>query len=37
MTPKNKAYLEKSQLQEFQLGAIFGYGPESGRKKSCAP
>ena len=30
MTPKNKAYLEKSQLQEFQLGAIFGYGPEVG-------
>src|SRR5712664_343725 len=29
MTPKNKAYLEKSQLQEFQLGAIFGYGPEA--------
>ncbi len=28
MTPKNKAYLEKSQLMEFKLGAIFGYGPE---------
>src|ERR1700691_1091150 len=23
MAPKNKAYLEKSQLMEFQLGAIF--------------
>jgi histidine ammonia-lyase len=30
LTPKNKAYLEKSQLMEFQLGAIFGYGPEVG-------
>ena len=28
MEPKNKAYLEKSQLMEFRLGAIFGYGPE---------
>jgi len=28
LTPKNKAYLENSQLQEFRLGAIFGYGPE---------
>src|SRR5260370_13937946 len=28
MTPKNKAYLEQSQLQEFRLGSIFGYGPE---------
>ncbi len=28
MTPKNKEYLEKSQLQEFRLGAIDGYGPE---------
>src|SRR5271166_3317646 len=28
MTPKNKDYLEKSQLQEFRLGAIGGYGPE---------
>ena len=28
LSPKNKAYLEKSQLMEFQLGAIFGYGPE---------
>jgi histidine ammonia-lyase len=28
MLPKNKAYLEKSQLQEFRLGAIMGYGPE---------
>ena len=28
MSPKNKAYLEKSQLQEFRLGAIWGYGPE---------
>jgi histidine ammonia-lyase len=33
MTPKNKAYLEKSQLQEFQLGAIFGYGPEVGEEE----
>src|SRR5580692_3176783 len=30
LTPKNKAYLEKSQLMGFQLGAIFGYGPEVG-------
>ncbi len=28
MSPKNKAYLEKSQLEEFRLGAIMGYGPE---------
>ena len=28
LTPKNKEYLEKSQLQEFRLGAIGGYGPE---------
>ena len=28
MSPKNKAYLEKSQLQEFRLGTIMGYGPE---------
>jgi histidine ammonia-lyase len=28
LTPKNKEYLEKSQLQEFRLGAIDGYGPE---------
>jgi histidine ammonia-lyase len=28
LAPKNKAYLERSQLQGFQLGAIFGYGPE---------
>lgn len=28
MSPKNRAYLEKSQLQEFRLGAIMGYGPE---------
>jgi len=28
MTPKNKAYLQNSQLQEFRLGAIMGYGPE---------
>ena len=28
MSPKNKAYLEKSQLQEFRLGAVGGYGPE---------
>src|SRR5579863_1207039 len=30
LTRKKKAYLEKSQLMEFQLGAIFGYGPEVG-------
>lgn len=28
MTPENKAYLEKSQLQGFRLGAVWGYGPE---------
>ena len=28
MSPKNKAYLEKSQLEEFRLGAIMGFGPE---------
>ncbi len=28
MTLQNKAYLEKSQLQGFRLGAVFGYGPE---------
>ncbi|MGC2029314.1 MAG: aromatic amino acid ammonia-lyase [Steroidobacteraceae bacterium] len=28
MSPKNKAYLEKSQLQEFRIGAVWGYGPE---------
>jgi histidine ammonia-lyase len=28
LTPKNKAYLERAQLQEFRLGAIGGYGPE---------
>jgi histidine ammonia-lyase len=28
LTPQNKAYLEKSQLQGFRLGAVFGYGPE---------
>ena len=28
LSPKNKAYLEKSQLMEFRLGATFGYGPE---------
>jgi histidine ammonia-lyase len=28
MSPKNKAYLEKSQLEEFRLGTIMGYGPE---------
>jgi histidine ammonia-lyase len=33
LTPKNKAYLEKSQLMEFQLGAIFGYGPEVGEEE----
>ncbi len=33
MTPKNKAYLEKSQLMEFRLGAVFGYGPEVGEEE----
>src|SRR5882724_9127503 len=33
MSPKNKAYLEKTQLQEFRLGAIFGYGPEVGEEE----
>src|SRR5882757_10416905 len=33
MTPKNKAYLEKSQLQGFQLGTMFGYGPEVGEEE----
>ena len=28
LTPKNKEYLEKSQLQQFRLGAVLGYGPE---------
>jgi histidine ammonia-lyase len=28
MLPENKAYLEKSQLQGFRLGAVWGYGPE---------
>ncbi|HEX4240200.1 MAG TPA: aromatic amino acid ammonia-lyase [Steroidobacteraceae bacterium] len=28
LSPKNKEYLEKSQLMEFKLGAVFGYGPE---------
>jgi histidine ammonia-lyase len=28
LSPQNKAYLEKSQLQEFRLGAVEGYGPE---------
>ncbi len=28
MTPKNKAYLEKTQLKAFQRGTIAGYGPE---------
>ena len=28
MSPKNKVYLEKSQLEEFRLGTIMGYGPE---------
>jgi histidine ammonia-lyase len=28
LTPKNKEYLERTQLQYFQLGAVFGYGPE---------
>src|ERR1700728_5345360 len=28
MTPENRAYLEKTQLREFQRGASAGYGPE---------
>jgi histidine ammonia-lyase len=28
MTPENKAYLEKTQLRDFQRGASWGYGPE---------
>jgi histidine ammonia-lyase len=28
MSPENRAYLEKSQLQGFRLGAVEGYGPE---------
>jgi histidine ammonia-lyase len=28
MSPKNRAYLEKSQMEEFRLGTIMGYGPE---------
>ncbi|HMK84332.1 MAG TPA: aromatic amino acid ammonia-lyase [Steroidobacteraceae bacterium] len=28
MSPENKAYLEKSQLAEFRMGGIGGYGPE---------
>lgn len=28
LSAKNKAYLEKSQLQQFRMGAIGGYGPE---------
>jgi histidine ammonia-lyase len=28
MSPKNKAYLEKSQMEEFRLGTIMGYGPQ---------
>ena len=28
LSPQNKAYLEKTQLEEFSLGAIGGYGPE---------
>ncbi len=36
MAPKNKAYLEKSQLTEFRLGAIFGYGPEVRRGRDRA-
>jgi histidine ammonia-lyase len=28
MTPENRAYLEKTQLREFQRGATAGYGPE---------
>src|SRR5580658_8643056 len=28
LSPENKAYLEKSQLQQFRMGAVGGYGPE---------
>src|ERR1700722_6929910 len=28
MSPKNKECVEKLQLQEFRLGAVWGYGPE---------
>jgi histidine ammonia-lyase len=28
MAPDNRAYLEKTQLREFQRGAVAGYGPE---------
>src|SRR5579863_2613171 len=28
LSPQNKAYLEKSQLQQFRQGAVGGYGPE---------
>ena len=28
LTPENRAYLEKSQLREFQRGAAAGFGPE---------
>src|SRR5271165_6468133 len=28
LTPENRAYLEKTQLREFQRGAVAGYGPE---------
>jgi histidine ammonia-lyase len=27
-TPENRAYLERTQLREFQRGAVAGYGPE---------
>jgi len=35
MTLQNKAYLEKSQLQGFRLGAVFGYGPEVEEEESA--
>src|SRR3984957_833826 len=28
LSTENKAYLEKSQLQQFRMGAVGGYGPE---------
>ena len=28
LSAENKAYLEKSQLQQFRMGAVGGYGPE---------
>jgi histidine ammonia-lyase len=33
LSPENKSYLEKSQLRNFQRGAIAGYGPEVGEEE----